>query len=104
MGENRNDNLSHGYESRVSFVNKDIVIGLALCRCNECQESKVWVSIALQYIFMFGTRHKSIAFDLKIKNSNRSRQSDMLPNEPITCETMVGRGRSEFEIIKRILM
>lgn len=31
-------------------------------------------------------------------------KSDMSTNEPITCETMAGRGRYEFEIIKRILM
>lgn len=48
-----------------------------------------------------GARHKSIAFDSKIKNSNRSRQSDMSPNEPITRETMAGCGRSEFKIITK---
>lgn len=64
-----------------------------------------WLGVDNSSVYFYVRNEpQSIAFDLKIKNSNRSRQSDMLPNEPITCETMVGRGRSEFEIIKRILM
>lgn len=37
----------------------------------------------------------------KIKNSNSSEQSDVLPNEPITPETMAGCRRSEFKLSQK---